>query len=46
MKDNTLDIKAKLLDKALQEWALSIQNMSPEDICIKLEELKREPGEE
>lgn len=35
-----LDISKKIIDKAVQEWALSIQTMSPEDICIKLEEMR------
>ena len=40
MKDNLLDLTNKLLDRAIQEWALSVQNMSPEDIYIKIEEIK------
>ena len=40
-KDNVLDIKEKLKNKALEEWAMSIQNMSPEDICIRMEEIKQ-----
>ena len=39
-ENNLLDIKEKIKDKALREWALSIQNMSPEDICIRMEEIK------
>jgi hypothetical protein len=47
MKDKkVLDIKKKIMDKALQEWALSVQNMSPEDICIRLEEIKENPKSE
>ena len=41
-KDNPiLDLKQKLINKAIEEWADSIQSMSPEDILIKKEELKR-----
>lgn len=42
MKNNVLDIKKKIVEKAVEEWALSIQTMSPEDICIKLEEMREE----
>lgn len=40
MKNKILDLTEKLLDKALQEWLESINNTSPEEILIEIEELR------
>ncbi len=42
MKDNVLDLTKLLMNKALSDWALSISTVSSEDICLKMEEIKKE----